>query len=156
MLARTWNTTEVQKITNPLVTGEVRLRRGDDAVWCVTVHNRITLFEDRQTDRPYACDLLSTPKNVHVLNFDKVYLEISDILGVTQPILVVGYRRFGTTCPFRIQGCVWRLNPTSLMMDRRCCTETSVTNYQSTLRNTQKSRDPTDIVVEAWNHVRKN
>jgi hypothetical protein len=63
------------------------------------------LCEDTHTVRPYACDFLSTPKDLIFLKFDSEYFEISSLLNVTLLRLVVSYGRFGTTSPFHLQGC---------------------------------------------------
>jgi hypothetical protein len=82
------------------------------------------LCEDTQTVRPYRCDFLSTPKKLFFL-FRQGYFEISAPLYVTLLRLVVSYRRFGTTSRFHLQGCVYRLNPIFLQMERKGCSETS-------------------------------
>jgi hypothetical protein len=62
---------------------------------------------------------------------------------VTQLGLIVSYRRFGTTCGSHPQGSCnssWTLCP--LKMGALVCPETSLSNYQSTLRNMAEKRRP--------------
>ena len=55
------------------------------------------------------------------------------IWPITQRVVVIPYRRFGTTYWFHVQGS--RINSWPLKMGREGCPETSVRNYHYRLRN---------------------
>ena len=73
--------------------------------------------------------------------------------NIMQRIVVISYRRFGTT--FRSQLQVSIIPPGPLKMWLICCPETSIWNYHYPCIISQKSADLIYIAVETWNHVLK-
>jgi hypothetical protein len=94
----------------------------------------------RKSDRKYLHFSLMTQSVAWFQTSTAMYMRSELFWNNTQRRVVILYRRFGTTHRSHLQGSRSRIRKGPLKMGPVGCLETSVQNYQSTLRNIPQER----------------